>query len=394
MDVLHESDDKVPRPNKRIDDVNPRIRQRPVKFSFQDVFNTFHHEINNRLRRIDDAVRVGDLHRKTLKKLLIDSIEEVLFLGEVFAERGSVLNSRIERVQRFKKFVSTKGVLDEHLNDVLNLACDDIPAGEVRIIKDRPKNAFRQQMLDQHLLNRSCREVRIDRSPTLFVKVRKRRHKPRVRLVLFGYQFRESPPQRGHHLLEFCDSRVPIFKRSRRRGEEVLECRDQAGRLGDIHIKNPFPVLIEDTALRSLEEDIVKRIACVPFLLDGSLEIVIHILRFPIGEGEPISVEYHTVNDNTVAFLSTHSVLRNECRIRLFRTRIQQKGEGITDRTFVSDVMLVILLQRSVVVSDNFMSRFEIQLRHVGYNSKLRGIRQAEFSSSILKFGQFAAHAS
>ncbi|RKU37035.1 hypothetical protein C6496_11790 [Candidatus Poribacteria bacterium] len=72
----------------------------------------------------------------------------------------------------------------------------------------------------------------------------------------------------------------------------------------------------------------------------------------------------------------------NECRIRLLCTRIKQKGERITNCAFVSDVMLVILLQRGIIVSDSLMIGFEIQLWHVGMiasfgrsvNGKFRGI--------------------
>ena len=38
--------------------------------------------------------------------------------------------------------------------------------------------------------------------------------------------------------------------------------------------------------LRCLEEDIVKRVASVAFVLDSFEEVVIYIFRFPIGERE------------------------------------------------------------------------------------------------------------
>ena len=122
--------------------MNPGIRQRSVKLTFQDMLNAFHHEVNNWLWRVDDAVRVCHLHGESLKKLLIDGVEELLFLGEVFAEGCGVFYGNVERIQRSEELVATECVSDEHLNDVLNLACDDIPAGEIGVIEDGSEDAF------------------------------------------------------------------------------------------------------------------------------------------------------------------------------------------------------------------------------------------------------------
>lgn len=54
--------------------------------------NTFHHEINDRLWGVDDTVRVCYLNREALKKLLVDGIEKLLFLREVFTEECCLFN--------------------------------------------------------------------------------------------------------------------------------------------------------------------------------------------------------------------------------------------------------------------------------------------------------------
>ena len=149
------TDDEVAGPDKRIDNMNACIRQRPIKLGFQDMFNAVHHEIDNRLGCVDDAVCVRHLHGEPLKKLFIDGVEELLFLGEVLAEGCGIFNSSIERIQRFKKRVATECVLDEYLNDVFNLAGDDIPTREVGVIEDGTEDAFCEQVLDEHLLNGS-----------------------------------------------------------------------------------------------------------------------------------------------------------------------------------------------------------------------------------------------
>ena len=53
--------------------MHPRIRQRPTEFGFQEVCDTFHHEIDDRLWRVDDAVCVryvlGESLEKTYRKM-------------------------------------------------------------------------------------------------------------------------------------------------------------------------------------------------------------------------------------------------------------------------------------------------------------------------------------
>ena len=103
----------------------------------------------------------------------------------------------------------------------------------------------------------------------------------------------------------------------------MLECRNQACRVGDVYVEDLLSVLIEDTALRGLEENVVKWIACVPFLLHCFVEVVVYILRFPISKRDSVCVEYHAVEDDALACWGAHRVLRDEGGIRLFRAGIE-----------------------------------------------------------------------
>ena len=80
LNLWHKSDDEVSSADKRIDDVNSYIRQRASELGFEDMLNAFHHEIHNWLWRVDDTVRIGNIHREALKELLVDGIEKRLFL--------------------------------------------------------------------------------------------------------------------------------------------------------------------------------------------------------------------------------------------------------------------------------------------------------------------------
>ena len=76
----------------------------------------------------------------------------------------------LERLQRAEKFGTIQCPLGKHVNNILNFTGDNISACKVGIIKDRTEDTFCQQMLDEHLLYGSNREVRINRGLTLLMK--------------------------------------------------------------------------------------------------------------------------------------------------------------------------------------------------------------------------------
>ena len=139
LDVLHETDDEVTRSDERIDNVYPCIRERTTELGFQDVRHTVHHEIDDRLRCVDDAVCVRNVLGEPLEELLVERVEEVLFLGEVSAERRRLFDSDVESVQRSKKFVTAHRLPHQDVADVFYLACDDVSTREVRPIEDCAK---------------------------------------------------------------------------------------------------------------------------------------------------------------------------------------------------------------------------------------------------------------
>ena len=75
-DVLHQANDEVAGADERIDDVNTGICERLAEVSFQDMLNAIHHEIDDGLRRVDNAVSIGILDREVLEKALIKRVEE------------------------------------------------------------------------------------------------------------------------------------------------------------------------------------------------------------------------------------------------------------------------------------------------------------------------------
>ena len=79
------------------------------------------HEVDERLRRIDDAVRVGHLHAEALKEPLIDGVEEVLLFVKVGDGGGGVFNRAVEMVQALAEIVAAEGAGVERGDDLFNL---------------------------------------------------------------------------------------------------------------------------------------------------------------------------------------------------------------------------------------------------------------------------------
>ena len=66
--------------------------KRQAELAFQHLLDARTHEIDDGLRRVDDAVRVGELDRVALEEPLVDRVQEVLLLVEIIDAVGGVLD--------------------------------------------------------------------------------------------------------------------------------------------------------------------------------------------------------------------------------------------------------------------------------------------------------------
>ena len=154
LDILHEPDDKITGADKRVYNMHACIRQRPVELGFQEIFQTpIHHKVHNRLRGVDDTVRVCDFNGEPLEKLMsLDGVEKMLFFREILTMGSSVFNSRVKLLQRLQKLVAAHRMLHECFTDLFNLNRDDISVGKIRPVKNFKEYPFREDMLDEQSL--------------------------------------------------------------------------------------------------------------------------------------------------------------------------------------------------------------------------------------------------
>ena len=75
------------------------IAQGPPELVAQEVVHGAHHEVDDGLGGVDDAVGVGHLDGKALEEPLIDGIEEALLLGVIVDGGGGGFDGVIEAVQ-------------------------------------------------------------------------------------------------------------------------------------------------------------------------------------------------------------------------------------------------------------------------------------------------------
>jgi len=61
-------------PGAGVEDVHARGAERQAEFGLQHLGDAGAHEIDDGLRRVEDAVRVGDLDRIALEEALVDRV--------------------------------------------------------------------------------------------------------------------------------------------------------------------------------------------------------------------------------------------------------------------------------------------------------------------------------
>ena len=176
--------------------------------------------------------------------------------------------------------------MSEHINDSLNLAGDDIAPGEIGIIEDSPEDAFRHQVLREHAFHLCLGEVRVDCVSALLMEVRERLAEGGG-ILTFGLDERlQSRAEFGDGILKGVDSGIPFGEIFFGVGEEGLEQMDEILPVGDVQVEDKRAVLIENRAVRGLEDDIFRRIPRCQLLLCFGGEFIEQVLRFPVAEDE------------------------------------------------------------------------------------------------------------
>ena len=77
--------------DKRVEYVDVFVGERFAEFFLQDLFDRSDHEIDYRLRCVNNAVRVGDIDGKALEKPLVNVVKKRLLFGKRLDGVGQIL---------------------------------------------------------------------------------------------------------------------------------------------------------------------------------------------------------------------------------------------------------------------------------------------------------------
>src|SRR5207249_1012373 len=138
------------------------VTERATELFLEDLLDAAHHEVDDRLRRINDAVGVGFFRRVSLEETLIDFVEEGLLLGKIGGFLGAALDGAIEAFKVAKEIITVQRSLGQFSDYFFNFGGNHVAAGEIRIIEVFAEDTLGEQMLHQHALDRFLGQVGID----------------------------------------------------------------------------------------------------------------------------------------------------------------------------------------------------------------------------------------
>src|ERR1035437_5851315 len=140
----------------------------------QNVFDTGNHEVHERLRRINNAVRVSHLDAKALKKLLINGVEKLLLLAVIGKMLGGIFQRAVKVLQALAEIVAAEYLGIEGGDDFFNLLRDNVALHEISGGKNFAHDALGEDVLDDHFLDGLDGNVRIKRATAQRIKIIKR----------------------------------------------------------------------------------------------------------------------------------------------------------------------------------------------------------------------------
>ncbi len=145
-------DDEIAGPGARIENLHARIAQPQAELVRQHFFDGGAHEIDNFLRGVDDAVRIGDPDRIALEETLVDGIEKVLLFAEIVQAAGGVFDGVVKVVQRAQEFAAVEALAGQGGDHRLHFAGDHVALDEFGHVEHGPHQPFGEQVLDQHFV--------------------------------------------------------------------------------------------------------------------------------------------------------------------------------------------------------------------------------------------------
>ena len=277
----HQIDDEVARACEWVENMHVLLGKRSLEFALKRVFDAGDHETHQRLRRIDDVVRVGHLDTEALEEALVNRVEKPPLLAEIADRFGGLLDGNVKVLKALDERIAAERPQCQRFDHFLDLLRDHVALHEIADVEYLAEDALGEQMLDDHFLHRAFRQVRIQRCTAEIEELGEGGPVLGVGLALVADEPGEVLAQLLDSALELLDGLLPLVERLRSPGEEEIEDVDQFVGLGEVGVNKFLAVLVEDGAPRLLEEDVVARVASLELGLDLFFEVVVGILGLP-----------------------------------------------------------------------------------------------------------------
>ena len=125
------------------------------------------------------------------------------------------------------------------------------------------KDAFGEQVLDQHALDGIFGEIGIDGLTAEGVEVVEAADEGGIAAALFVDDLLDGGGEFGDAVGEFGDGLFPLLDVGSFVVEEMVDDLDQVVRVGDVEVGDAGPGLVEDGAVGGLKDDVVAGVAFV-----------------------------------------------------------------------------------------------------------------------------------
>ena len=259
-DAAEQIDEEVARPGAGVEDLNVLVAEFHVELRLQNFDHAGAHEVDDLLRRVDNAVRVGRLDRVALKEPFVDGVEEVLLLAEVFQDAGGVFDGPVKPVERLQEGVPVEALAGQRRDHLLDFDGNHVPLGKLGVVKNLADQPLGQQVLNQHLVNRSRTEVGIQRCATQVVEA----IEGVLKLAVIGMSLRDFGGQRQgelrHAFLKLSDGLLKTLDIGLGVGIKRIEQIGQLLRLLQISLKRDRSILEQNRAAGVLKNRVGQRI--------------------------------------------------------------------------------------------------------------------------------------
>ncbi len=221
---------------------------------------------------------------------------------------------------------------------------------KVGIVEDGAEEAFGEQVLHEHFIDRCAAHVGIKRGATEFQETGEGGDKGFVVGMFLLDALHKALRQVGDAFFEVGHG---MFKGGDVGGgivEEGIEYGDEFFGVGQVYVEGEFVVLVEDGTARVLKDGVGDGVARADLFADLDVQVVFGVLGFPVATWEVEAVAHGAIG----AFAVGEGLLWDEHPVGGLGEGGKEVLKGTAHGSFVGDFFLLVSGKFLVIVVDGF----------------------------------------